>query len=68
MPKRKMKKSAEEYAFLGIRVTGYSARINVAINHDVRDPRHYDDNAKVYEFGASLDIEGTYTYPDERAG
>lgn len=66
MPTRKKTKPTDGYAFLGIKVNGYIVRINASINYDVRDPHHYHDDAMVYEFGSSLEIDGTCTYPEER--
>jgi len=67
MPRRK-KTRAEEYTFLALKLSGFDAAINASINYEVRDPRHYQDDAKVYTFGSQLDIEGVSTYPEERAG
>ncbi len=67
MVKRK-KTTVVEYTLLGAKVTGFSAHVDASINHEVRDPRRYVDDAKVYQFDSYLDIEGTSTYPDDRAG
>jgi len=66
MIKRK-KAIKEEHSFLTIEVSGYKARVDASINYEVRDKRHYYEDAKVYKFGSYLEIEGTCTYPEERA-
>ena len=48
-------------------MTDYSAHVNACINHDVRDPRHYELDAKVYEFNSTLEIHCRSTWPEERA-
>lgn len=68
MLKQTIKKPGEEYAILGIQVTGYIARVDASINYEVRDPHHFYEDAEIYKFGTSLEIDGVCTYPDERAG
>ena len=49
MAKRK-KSSSSEYSINHAELTGYSASIDASINHNVREPRYYEDDAKVYDF------------------
>ena len=66
MAKRK-KISAPEYSINHAELTGYSASIDASINHKVREPLYYEDNAKVYEFGSHLELEGHFIYSEDRA-
>jgi hypothetical protein len=58
----------DEYEFLSIEITNYKAYVNASINYEVMDKRHYYDDAKVYDFGSHLEIEGICNYPEEREG
>lgn len=62
------KKTKLEFNFLGIRIDQYSVSIGASINYEVRDKRYHYLNAKVFKFDSHIEIEGTYTYPDDRAG
>ena len=66
MAKRK-KSSSPEYSINYAELTGYSASIDASINHNVREPRYYEDDAKVYDFGSHLELEGLFIEPEERA-
>jgi len=57
MSKRK-KKPVDEYAILGIKITGYKASVDASINYEVRDKRHYYRDAMVYSFDSSVELEG----------
>jgi hypothetical protein len=65
MAKRK-KSSKPEYSFSTIKLVGYRASIDASIGHEVRDPRHYYDDAKVYDFRSQVEMEGIFMYPEER--
>jgi len=42
---KKKKKSVPEYTFLTIDLIDYSACVDASINYEVREPRHYHDDA-----------------------
>ena len=66
MAKRR-KSSPSEYSINHAELTGYSASIGASINHKVREPRYYEEEAKVYDFGSHLELEGFFIEPEERA-
>ena len=66
MAKRK-KSSTLEYSINHAELTGFSASIDASINYKVREPRHYEDGAKVYKFGSHLELEGNFIYSEDRA-
>lgn len=70
MPRKKKNKSkkTEEYSFLAIQVAGYSAAVDASINYEVKKPYHCDEDARVYNFGSRLEINGICTYPETRQG
>lgn len=73
MPRRRkrQRKREEEHTHLAIRVERYEARVEASVNHHVFAPEYawnLDDEDPVYEFTSHLTIEGTSTYPEERAG
>jgi len=57
-----------EYTYLTIELIDYRARVDASINYEVRDPHHFRDEAKIYEFSNFFEIEGISTYPEERKG
>ena len=65
MAKRK-KTSSSEYSITHAELTGYSASIDASINHKVREPRYYEDDAKVYDFGSHLELEGHFIHSEDR--
>lgn len=65
---RRTTKGSPAYTFLGVGLSGFSARVGASVSHKARDPRHYRDDTNVYEFTSSLEFEGVCTYPEERAG
>jgi hypothetical protein len=65
---RRRKDGSPSYTLLSIRLSRFTARIDASVNYMVRDPRHYQEDAKVYEFASSLEVEGDCTHPKERAG
>jgi len=65
---RRKTDASDTYTLLGINVSGFTAHIDASVSYRVRDPRHYAEDAKVYEFASSLEVEGACTYPEERAG
>lgn len=64
---KKKKKSASEYGFFHIKLIDFSACVDASINYEVRDNRHYKDDAKVFSFSSNLEVDGIFTYPEERA-
>jgi hypothetical protein len=42
--------------------------VDASINYRVRDPRHYDTDAEVYDFGSDLEINCRSTWPEGLAG
>ena len=66
--KTKKKTASPKYLISSIKVTNFKVRIGAAINHDVRVPKYYSDDAKIYEFGTYLEIEGISIYPEEKEG
>jgi hypothetical protein len=68
MAKRKKKPTEPEYAFLTIEVNDYSARVDTSISYEVRDARHHQDDAKVYEFASDIELQGICTSPKDRSG
>ncbi len=66
MVKRK-KTSAPEYSINHAELTGYSASIDASINHKVRESRYYEDDAKVFDFGSHLELEGHFIDSEDRA-
>ena len=67
MAKRK-RKPADQYDFLALEVEDYAARVDSSISLEVRVPRHYDVDAKVYDFQSVIELEAVTLWPDERAG
>jgi len=64
---KRKKSSASEYFIHHAELTGYSASIDASINHKVREPRYFEDDAKVYDFGSHLELEGNFIEQDERS-
>jgi hypothetical protein len=65
---KKKKPTGPEYTFLAIKITDYSTHIDASISYKVRDTRHYQDDAKVYEFASEVELHGICTYPEDRSG
>lgn len=65
---RRKKDALSTHTLLGIRLSGFTARVDASVSYKVLDPRHYQEDAKVYEFASSLEVEGDCMYPEERAG
>ncbi|MCH7696776.1 MAG: hypothetical protein IIB73_10895 [Proteobacteria bacterium] len=59
MAKRK-KAPAPEHTHLTIELIDFRASVNASVNHEVRDPRHYRDDAKVFKFETHIEVEGIY--------
>ncbi|MBB3455239.1 hypothetical protein FHT86_003538 [Rhizobium sp. BK313] len=73
MPQRKKRRKTpdDEYTFLAIRVEGYEANVEAAINHDVFAPQfawNADDDHPLLVFRTQLVIVGVATYPEKRGG
>ena len=62
------KKPKVIYEFLGIKIKQFNARIDASTNSKATDKRYFYQDPKVYQFYSSIEIEGVYTYPDERVG
>ncbi len=73
MPRRKARRRSpkEVHTRLAIRVDGYETRVEAAINRYAHEPRYTwgdTEDEPLYHFLPHLDITGTSTYPDDRAG
>lgn len=66
--KKKTKKKQAEYDFLSLAVSGYKASVDAAVSYRVRDKKHYQEDAKVFDFHSSVEIECRSLWPEERAG
>jgi len=64
---KRKKSSSPEYSINHAELTGYSASIDASISHKVRESRYYEDDAKVYDFGSHLELEGHFIYSEDRA-
>ncbi len=65
--RKKAKKKSAEYAFLSLAVFSYKASVDAAISYNVRDKRHYQEDAKVFDFHSSVEIECRSLWPEDRA-
>lgn len=65
---KQKKKPEVVYEFLGIKIKQFNARIDASTNSEASDKRYFYRDPKVYQFYSSIEIEGVYTYPDERIG
>ena len=66
MAKRK-KSSLSEYSINHAELTGYSASIDASINLKVREPRYYENDAKVYNFDSHLELKAHFIFSEDRA-
>lgn len=64
------KKPEAEYTNLAITIDSYDARAQAGINLNLLGSSRYviDDEEPVYSFDTVLELSGTCTYPDDRAG
>ena len=56
---------------IGVKVDDYQVRVEADINIDAKDPKYafdLDDRDPVYKYITRLEIIGTATVPDDRAG
>jgi len=67
MAKKKIS-TAEQYEFVYIAISDFSAQVNASVNYEARMPRHQHDELRVYSFGSTLMVSGLCTYPEEREG
>jgi len=67
MPKKKSKPT-ESYALLTVKVDRFSVAVNATVNAIARETHWDNGRLNVFSFGSSLEIEGTCSYPEERAG
>lgn len=69
---RRRKKAGDgEHTHLAVKVSGFDAHQNASINSDAYDPRfawNLDEDDPVNRFTNQLEISGTCTYPENRAG
>lgn len=72
MPRKSRSESTkQEYTHLSIRIERYEASIDAGINHDALAPEYawdLDMDEPLYSFTAQIEVFGTVTYPEERAG
>lgn len=61
----KKKVQRKEYDFLGIALSGFDILVEGSINHEVRIPRYYREDARVYNYSTQLQLTGTSIFPDE---
>jgi hypothetical protein len=69
--KKRQSKAEEQHTHLSIRVEGYDANVEAAVNHHVYAPQYAwkpDDDDPLYEFTNRLRIVGRSTYPADRIG
>lgn len=66
--KKKARKKRADYDSLSLEVSSYKASVDAAINYRVRDRKHYDEDAKVFDFHSSVEVECGCLWPEERAG
>lgn len=68
---RKAKKPEDEHTHLAVRVDRYDAHVSAGINHNAYQPQYafdLDEDDPLYRFTTHLEIVGTCTYPEVRAG
>ena len=69
--KRRTRKAQDEHTHLAIRLNTFKARASAGINHYAHEPKYaWRDTQEepLYEFETHLELMGTCTYPEERAG
>lgn len=60
--------SKPEYTLIGIDVLTYRARVDAAINYEVKDKRMRFDDTLIYRFYSAIEVDGIANYPEERLG
>lgn len=64
---RRKRANELENNFLAINIIGFDASIDASVNFEVRDSRHYQDDAKIFRFDSQIEINGICTHPENRA-
>lgn len=64
----KKKSEKQIHTYLAIKINKYDVSIGASINYEVRDPRHYRVDARVYKFETRVEIQGVCKYPEYRVG
>jgi hypothetical protein len=64
------RKVSQEDSYLSIKVDSYDAAAGLSVNLDLRTsvPYDYDDDDPVFTRNVRIELVGTSTYPDARAG
>lgn len=65
--RKKAKKKHAEYDILSLEISSYKASVDAAISYRVRDKKHYEEDAKVFDFHSSVEIECRSLWPENRA-
>lgn len=65
MVRRKIKPKMT-YEQLGLKIRHFDARVDASTNYEARDKRCFYKDPKVFAFYTSIEIEGMYTYPENR--
>lgn len=68
MAKRKLSKPKVEYNYISVKLSETSSTISAGINWKIHDRRYAEDSTPIYRFDSDLELSGSITYPDERAG
>lgn len=72
MAKRKARKKAKtkqaEYDFLSLEVSSFKASVDAAVSYRVRDKKHHEEDARVFDFHSNVEIVCRSLWPEERAG
>ena len=65
---QKRRKPRVQYELLTLQAEDYSVTVNASISYRAREQRPESDKIPLYSFGHTIEIVGTCTSPDERAG
>jgi len=68
MPTNKKGKKEEEYNLLIAKVNGFSANVGASVNYETYNKRTAHNKTRVFNFNCDLEILGTLSEPEERAG
>ena len=63
---KRTKSMPEEYSINHAELHSYKASVDASINHEVRDPKHYRQDATVYEFDSRLEFECKFICSENR--
>ncbi|GAA5526180.1 hypothetical protein Maes01_02775 [Microbulbifer aestuariivivens] len=66
--KRKSATTKAEYSFICAEVKDYSVRVSGEINYEIHDRRYAHPECRVFRYETDLDLRGTISYPEDRAG